>query len=160
MKHLKPFELFEGRGPQGYFPPMGADTPAQKNDTSEEIYKTGVAIKVATELKKAIDKLNPADLSKGMIAPFVNYYPSTNRGNLILGFVFTGKDTDELYKHKEELEKILKIGKTQIWHDFHKGMNGKYKGVDFKSGIAYSIITPGRQFSEDFAKKLKAIFEK
>ena len=81
-------------------------------------------------------------------------------GNLILGFVFTGKNTEELYKHKEELEKILKLGNTKIWHNFHKGMNGTYKGISFKSGITYSIITPGRQFSDEMEDKLKKIFEK
>ena len=175
MKHIKLFENFSLNespfGPNGYFPPMGADTPKDRNEHTEEIFKGNTAEKVAKALKKALDKINP-EMKKvnQVVAPIVNYYPSMNEGTLILGYVFTdlpnhnfrteGDQARELRrKFDPMLEKILSMGKTQIWSGFHKGINGRYKGIPFKTGIVTSIITPQKQFSNAIAEKLTNIFE-
>jgi len=172
MKHIKLFEnfLIEGRGPQGYFPPMGATPSNPRNSTAENIFNEKVAIKVATDLKKLLDKAN-IEYAKQlrMVAPFVNYYPSTREGNLILGVVFTDLPTynfstrdwkaehalDEIYK--PQFKKILESAKTKIWSDFHNGINGRYGKYLYKSGIVYSLCTPGREFDTKFANTLKGI---
>ena len=171
IKLFKDF-ISEGFGPQGYFPPMGADTPREKNKDTEEIYKTGVAVKVTTELKKLIDKINPEfEKAHSIVVPFVNYYPSTQSGNLILGFFFTkgpgynhdadNKLASELYyKYKDKLKAVLELSKTEIWNDYHKGINVNYKGKKYQTGIAYSIVTPQSKFNDTTATKLENILNK
>lgn len=154
-------------GPQGYFPSIGADLNDKMKDDIEQIYKNNTAIKVAKALKKVIDagneKLNP----RMMIAPFVNYYSNTKEGNLILGVCFTNippyngddwKITEEAEKeYKELIKKALSLGNTELWYKFHMGISGKYNGVKWKTGIVYSIVTPGRKFAELVERQLKQI---
>jgi len=164
-------EMPYGKG--GYFPPMGAPSPRQPNPEREGIFTGNTAETIAKQLKKVIDKANK-DLKviDKMIAPFVNYYPDTQQGYLILGYIKTDLPTHDFNKSDWKLErkifdkydpilkKILSSAKTRIWSDYHKGISGQYKGIKYKSGIVRSIVTPGKQFSDNTAKKLKSILEK
>lgn len=157
-------------GPQGYFPPVGVGSPRQPNKNTESIFLCNIATNIATKLKKAVDdgnaELKPFDV---MIAPFVNYPVDTREGYLILGVVFTEKNSEKIdsskkdsilqieRKYKKIIEKILTTSDTEIWKDYHKGISGQYKGVNWKTGIVISIVTPGKRFKEEFADKLKKI---
>jgi hypothetical protein len=169
---VKKSSLKEGFGQNGYFPPMGADRYAEKGDSEPEIYKGNTAIKVATELKKLIDKIQPEFLELGQrVVPFVNYRVSHRSGMLVLGYAFVNSKTpatkdDNQYgqsaekKYDSKLKNILEKGKTPLWRGFHNGFSGKYKGEPYKSGIVNSIVTPQQQFSAEMQQKITQIFEK
>jgi len=158
-------------GPQGYFPPMGADTPRRKGPGTPKIFLGNTALSVAMELKKFIDKIQPEFEEVGRrIVPIVNYEQSKH-GTLALGYLFTmgtkpatkndpSHGTNLERKYDGKLEAILKKGGTEIQDMYHAGIYGRYKGEPYKSGIVRSIVTPEQAFSDEMENKIRQIFEK
>jgi hypothetical protein len=191
MKQLKLEKLIENTvrkvlkespyGSQGYFPPMGADEPRQANEDKPEIYKGDIAYTIAKKLNTTLIKINnEAKKYELLYAPFVNYWPDTNEGNLILGVVrtqlsghksITGWYPESFNSREEYLSKerifynkceniilhILNESNTEIYSQYHNGIHGSYKGINWKKGIVWSIVTPGRKFNEISATKLEKI---
>lgn len=168
-------------GSQGYFPPMGAEQPRQMSEDKPEIYKGRKAYNIAKKLNTELLKINnEAKKYELLYAPFVNYWPDTHEGNLILGVVrtklpghkFTSgwyPDSFNSYEDYASKEKILynkceniilhilNESNTEIYSKYHNGIHGKYKGINWESGIVWSIVTPGRKFNEQTATKLEKI---